>query len=312
VTINMFEGARRIAKLIAVFIVVGFGIAFIGASSQTVYLEYPYLITAPGDMPILGTSCSEGAKQESVSITSRRGVDLRVRLCLLYATESRLTFDDLKFQIPESDENLLNVRWWLQTFKNAGIYFLGMLASLAGLWVFTWTVGWIVRGFVGASRLPDAKSDETGGAVPARWSPDRRLLMMVTLAIIVVGIFALVGVGLLEGVQKDRMATLAQAGQQEVMKVIEAKAEAEKVRKRAIPEVWEVQLGSYSDAGNVTLLVGKLNQLGIHTFLESKDTINGLRVGVRAGPFRTEEDAENASQRIRLLGISGLVVKRNM
>lgn len=46
---------------------------------------------------------------------------------------------------------------WTQALKSAGMHLLGMLASLATFWAFTWAVGWIVRGFMGIPQGKDSK-----------------------------------------------------------------------------------------------------------------------------------------------------------
>ena len=58
------------------------------------------------------------------------------------------------FQIPTADEGYITRLVWLQKAQSAGIGLLQMLASLAGFWLFVWTVGWIVRGFKG---IPQGK-----------------------------------------------------------------------------------------------------------------------------------------------------------
>jgi len=61
------------------------------------------------------------------------------------------------FKIPEADESYITRLEWIQTLKQAGQYLLGLMASLAGFWAFTWAVGWIVRGFMGIPRGSDQK-----------------------------------------------------------------------------------------------------------------------------------------------------------
>ena len=61
------------------------------------------------------------------------------------------------FKIPESDESYITRLGWLNTAKSAGMHLLGMLASIAAFWAFTWAVGWIVRGFMGITRGKDSK-----------------------------------------------------------------------------------------------------------------------------------------------------------
>jgi hypothetical protein len=106
--INMFEGARRIAKLIAVFIVVGFSIAIATNSSRTVYLEHPYLIVEPNSPPVLGLFCRDGDRKESTKLTTKSGVEVQVDLCFLYAASKSgvLIFDDTSVR-PISQQNHL-------------------------------------------------------------------------------------------------------------------------------------------------------------------------------------------------------------
>jgi hypothetical protein len=58
------------------------------------------------------------------------------------------------FQIPVSDEGYIKRLVWLQKAQSVGLGFLQMLVTLAGFWIFVWTIGWIVRGFRG---IPQGK-----------------------------------------------------------------------------------------------------------------------------------------------------------
>ena len=60
------------------------------------------------------------------------------------------------FQIPKADEGYITRLEWFQRAQSAGLYLLGMFASLAGFWLFVWTVGWIVRGFKGIPQGRDS------------------------------------------------------------------------------------------------------------------------------------------------------------
>jgi hypothetical protein len=62
------------------------------------------------------------------------------------------------FKIPESDESYITFLIFIQFIKNVGQHLLNMVGSLAGLWFFTWVVGWIVRGFLGIPRGMDQKA----------------------------------------------------------------------------------------------------------------------------------------------------------
>ncbi len=75
-------------------------------------------------------------------------------------------------------------------------------------------------------------------------------------------------------------------------------------------EAWEVQLGAYQELGRVKLLTGKIKELGIPVYTEKVDTPNGSRTRVRAGPFPTQEAAEKARARVKIVGVDGPVAKK--
>lgn len=75
-------------------------------------------------------------------------------------------------------------------------------------------------------------------------------------------------------------------------------------------EAWEVQLGAYQEPGRVKLLLTKLKELGIPTYTEKVDTPNGPRTRVRAGPFASQEAAEKARTRVKIVGVDGPVAKK--
>ncbi len=75
-------------------------------------------------------------------------------------------------------------------------------------------------------------------------------------------------------------------------------------------EAWEVQLGAYQEPGRVKLLTGKIKELGIPVYTEKVDTPNGPRTRVRAGPFPTQEAAEKARVRVKIVGVDGPVAKK--
>jgi DedD protein len=89
----------------------------------------------------------------------------------------------------------------------------------------------------------------------------------------------------------------------------EVKPEANAEGKPAV-ENWEVQLGAYQEPGRVKLLVGKLKELGIPTYTEKVDTPNGARTRVRAGPYPSQEAAEKARTRVKIVGVDGPVVRK--
>ena len=79
---------------------------------------------------------------------------------------------------------------------------------------------------------------------------------------------------------------------------------------KAGAEAWEVQLGAYQESGRVKLLMGKLKELGIPSYTENVDTPAGARTRVRAGPFPSQELAEKARSRIKIIGVDGPVARK--
>lgn len=68
-----------------------------------------------------------------------------------------------------------------------------------------------------------------------------------------------------------------------------------------------VLIGAFSNESNVKTLKDKLSEQGIKTFSEPLDTPQGKKTRVRAGPFASREAAEKALEKMRRIGISGVV-----
>lgn len=90
----------------------------------------------------------------------------------------------------------------------------------------------------------------------------------------------------------------------------EAARAQEALAGKSAGEVWEVQLGAYQNPASVANLVAKLKQLGIPTYTEKIDTPNGSRTRVRAGPFPSQEAAEKARTRVKIVGVDGPVARK--
>lgn len=94
----------------------------------------------------------------------------------------------------------------------------------------------------------------------------------------------------------------------------ETRQETKPEPKPAIPaadgESWEVQLGAYSEPGRVKNLLAKLKDLNIPAYTEKVDTPGGSRTRVRAGPFSSQEAAEKARLRAKIIGVDGPVAKK--
>ena len=73
---------------------------------------------------------------------------------------------------------------------------------------------------------------------------------------------------------------------------------------------WVVQLGAYKETGNVKLLLAKLKGVGVAAYTENFDSPQGSRTRVRAGPFPSQEAAEKARSRIKIIGVDGPVAPK--
>lgn len=73
---------------------------------------------------------------------------------------------------------------------------------------------------------------------------------------------------------------------------------------------WVVQLGAYKEAGNVKLLLAKLKGIGVPAYTEKYESAQGARTRVRAGPFPSQEAAEKARARIKIIGVDGPVAPK--
>ena len=73
---------------------------------------------------------------------------------------------------------------------------------------------------------------------------------------------------------------------------------------------WVVQLGAYKEAGNVKLLLSKLKGVGVPAYTDKFDSPQGPRTRVRAGPFASQDAAERARTKIRIIGVDGPVAPK--
>lgn len=71
-----------------------------------------------------------------------------------------------------------------------------------------------------------------------------------------------------------------------------------------------VLIGAFSNQANVLNLRKKLSEQGIKTFTEPLDTPQGKKIRVRAGPFPTRAAAEKALEKMKRIGISGVVAAK--
>lgn len=71
-----------------------------------------------------------------------------------------------------------------------------------------------------------------------------------------------------------------------------------------------ILIGAFANAANVKQLQSKIDELGIRTFTEPLDSPQGRKTRVRAGPFPNREAADKALDRMKRIGISGVVAAK--
>jgi DedD protein len=73
---------------------------------------------------------------------------------------------------------------------------------------------------------------------------------------------------------------------------------------------WVIQLGAYKDAGNVNVLLSKLKGINVPAYSEKIESPQGPRTRVRAGPFASQEAAEKARGRLKIIDVDGPVAPK--
>lgn len=71
-----------------------------------------------------------------------------------------------------------------------------------------------------------------------------------------------------------------------------------------------VLIGAFASDDNVRNLKAKLGELGIKAYSEPLETPQGRKTRVRAGPFASREAADKALDKMKKIGISGVVAAR--
>ena len=182
--INMFEGARRIAKLIAAFWVGGWIIAAFTVSPRVSVI---YGVYWPESAPtIITNDCPYDAASEIQYLETHSGTKVRLELCFLpqptndgkQAIPYRLDASNgtwwggkkyslevneyttrvaQSFRMTEAEQAWIDKRWLTELLKMIGQGFLVALGGLVAFSAFVWAVGWIVRGFMGIPRGADSR-----------------------------------------------------------------------------------------------------------------------------------------------------------
>ena len=71
-----------------------------------------------------------------------------------------------------------------------------------------------------------------------------------------------------------------------------------------------VLIGAFANEANVKTLKAKLGEQGIKTISEPLDTPQGKKTRLRAGPFASRDAADKALEKMRKIGVSGVVAAK--
>lgn len=186
---NIFEGSRRIAKITAALWAVGC-VLYASINSPTVYVTYE--ISSYGITPMLTENCPTDAAKEFPSgwQTTDKGTSVSLTLCFwaidgFTGKSSRLIpykIDEKTeklwgnekyspdvvaytrkvaetFKIPPADFPKIDAQhsslWWKGFFETMGV----MLAGIVFLFGFTWSIGYVARGFMGIPSKSDTRDN---------------------------------------------------------------------------------------------------------------------------------------------------------
>lgn len=88
---------------------------------------------------------------------------------------------------------------------------------------------------------------------------------------------------------------------------------AEEVKPAAVKTqgTFAVQVGVYADAANVKRLQEQLKQAGFNTYTEKVQTSKGESLRLKAGSFKTRQDAVDALAKVKSLGLPGIVISND-
>ena len=75
----------------------------------------------------------------------------------------------------------------------------------------------------------------------------------------------------------------------------------------AKPGEYVILIGAFANEDNVKSLRAKLAEKNVKTYVEPLDTPGGKKTRVRAGPFASREAADKALERMKQVGVSGVI-----
>lgn len=71
-----------------------------------------------------------------------------------------------------------------------------------------------------------------------------------------------------------------------------------------------ILIGAFANPANVKQLQTKIGELGVRVFTEPLDTSGGRKTRVRAGPFPSKEAAQKALDKIKRIGVNGVIAAK--
>lgn len=181
--INIFEGARRIEYLIiGVIIITGICLGF--TSNPYFQLRYSIPFVDEDAVRTETDECEYEDALETVNAISPKGHKYSISLCFKathlnnghvfntfledgnvyvaekYSSQAIKYRNDFakSFRAPSRDVSELDKRYWILRIKDGLSVFGIALGCAVLLWVGSWIIGWIVRGFVGIPMGKDFKA----------------------------------------------------------------------------------------------------------------------------------------------------------
>ena len=186
-TVNIFEGARRITKLVAML----WGLGWIMAAffQDAPYIVATYSVSFPNPPIRSNNDCNIGEDAiEFLDTRTQQGVKASVNICFIamrasngqkvvpYAIQgngwignTRYSAEVLeytaqvkkKFTLDKGTEEWIDNQVWPKRLSQMGQGALIAIIGLLALWVVSWSIGWIVRGFMGVPRGKDFRTERT-------------------------------------------------------------------------------------------------------------------------------------------------------
>lgn len=181
---NVFEGTRRIVKLVAALWVAGWVVAVFTTSPE---IDLKFKIPHPGAAPIRTTDeCPVDGVVERAKKVTANGTEAEVALCFLaistsdstkvipiyvdpttgrhwgaewYSSEVREYTGRVAnaFVLRKSDEEWIDQQWWPRFFSAIKEDVLFASGGLLMLFALSLIIGWVVRGFMGIPSGQDHK-----------------------------------------------------------------------------------------------------------------------------------------------------------